>query len=52
MDFTGEKYGDDTLLFKAIAPFVLKHSFIVMVGEDGAKWSWDFDGKNCKEKNL
>ena len=49
INFTGEKIGDENLLFQVIAPFVEKGSFIEMVGEDGAQWRWVFDGKTCKE---
>ena len=35
LKFSGEKYGDDMLLFKAIAKYVEKDSYITMRGEDG-----------------
>ena len=41
--FTGEKIGDDTYLFKAIAAFVKEDSFIEFRGEDGHMWSLEFD---------
>jgi hypothetical protein len=47
--FAGEKIGDDELLFNAIAPFVEAGSFIEMMGEDGTRWKWVFDGKTCTE---
>ena len=40
--FLGEKLGDDSLLFEAIAPFVEHRSYIEMVGEDNARWRWLF----------
>jgi hypothetical protein len=49
IEFTGEKLGQDKLLFDAIAPFVEPGSYIEMVGEDGARWKWKFDGKTCTE---
>lgn len=49
IDFDGEKLGDDIVLFKALAPFVKKDSFIEMDGEDGCLWRWVFDGTTCKE---
>lgn len=49
IQFTGEKIGDDLLLFQAIAPFVEAGSYIEMRGEDGSKWKWTFDGMTCKE---
>jgi len=48
VQFTGEKIGDDKILFDAIAPFV-ESGVIAMRGEDGAKWKWVFDGTACKE---
>jgi len=47
--FTGEKLGDDEILFNAIAPYVKKGSFIDLEGEDGTIWRWKFDGKKMKE---
>jgi hypothetical protein len=35
-------------VFKAIAPYVKKYSFIVLVGEDGAIWKYAFDGEKCR----
>lgn len=49
IEFTGEKLGDDKILFDAIAPFVEAGSYIVMRGEEGEFWKWTFDGKTCKE---
>jgi len=49
IDFWGEKMGDDIILFKAIAPYVVKNSYIQMNGEDGCIWRWVFDGTTCKE---
>jgi len=51
ISFDGEKAGDDSILFNAIAPFVEPGSFIEMVGEDGALWRWYFDGKTCEEQD-
>lgn len=47
--FEGEKYGDEDIIFEAMAPFVEKRSYIQMSGEEGATWRWVFDGKKCKE---
>jgi hypothetical protein len=52
IEFTGEKLGDDQILFDAIAPFVKEGSYIEMRGEDGAIWRWVFDGKTCEEKQA
>jgi len=48
--FTGEKLGDDEIVFDAIAPYVEKGSTIEMMGEDGVLWRWLFDGKKCREQ--
>jgi len=52
LHFTGEKYGDDKLLFQTIAPFVRAGSFIQMRGEDGAQWRWVFDGQEMTEQQA
>lgn len=49
MEFTGEKLGDDMVLFNAIAPFVEPGSYLEIEGEDGNLWRWTFDGKQCLE---
>lgn len=49
LEFTGEKLGDDDLLFTAIAPFVEPGSFIHFVGEEGHNWKYKFDGNKMKE---
>lgn len=49
INFGGEKLGDDSVLWKAIAPFVEKDSFIQMAGEDGAVWRWVFNGSSVEE---
>jgi hypothetical protein len=45
--FTGEKWGNDPILFEAIAPFVSEGAEIHVRGEDGIKWSYSFNGKEC-----
>ena len=46
IEFSGEKFGDDELLFVAIAPHVTSESYIMMRGEDDHGWQWLFrDGK-------
>lgn len=49
LNFTGEKWGDDTMLFEAIAPYVESGSFIEMEGEDGSRWKWAFNKGVFKE---
>lgn len=50
--FTGEKYGDCTVFFAAIAPYVTSGSFIIMKGEDGAMFRWVFNDKTVKEQQA
>lgn len=52
LDFNGEKYGDCTVLFTAIAPYVTDGSFITMKGEDGAIFRWVFNNKTFKEQQA
>lgn len=43
MEFTGENYGDEDIIFSAIAPFVRNGSYIEMIGDDGDRWRWHFE---------
>ena len=52
LQFVGEKLGDCFTMFQAIAPFVQEDSYIEMVGEDGDRWRWIFDGHTCEEKSA
>jgi len=52
LQFNGEKYGDEDILFKAIAPYVKPGSYIRVRGEEGEHWSWDFNGKTCEENGA
>lgn len=52
LEFTGEKYGDDLMLFGAIAPYVKNGSFITMKGEDSAIFRWVFNDQKVKEKQA
>ena len=47
--FVGENYGDDKLLFDAIAPYVENDSYIQMHGEDGDLWRWIFKDEKFKQ---
>lgn len=42
--FTGEKLGDDDILWTALGPFVNPGGQIFCSGEDGAAWKWTFNG--------
>jgi hypothetical protein len=44
LEFHGEKLGDDTILWDAIAPFIEDGSYLQMSGEDGMLWRWVFKG--------
>lgn len=46
--FDGDRLSDEDGWMNAIAPYVDKGSYIVMIGEDGAAWKWYFDGKSCE----
>lgn len=50
--FSGEKYGDDEQLFRALAPHVKSGSYIQMQGEDGAIWRWAFKDGEVREKQA
>ena len=52
ISFSGEKSGDDTLLFEAIAPYVESGSYIEMSGEDGYIWRWKFESGKCTEEGA
>ena len=48
--FNGEKYtGSEITFLNAIAPYVREDSYIEMQGEEGERWKWYFDGKECIE---
>lgn len=49
--FEGEKLGDETALWKALAPFIRSGSYIQMHGEDGSTWRWCFDDGKFEEKS-
>ncbi len=42
IESTGEKFGDDTVLFGVIAPFVRAGSYIEMARDDGIVGRWFF----------
>lgn len=47
--FTGEKAGDDDLIWDTIAPFVTSGSFLEFLGEDGDRWRVIFTNGTWKE---
>lgn len=48
IQFEAEKIGDEEQLFAVLAPFIAPGSYIEMVGEDGDRWRWVFDGTTCQ----
>lgn len=51
ISFEGEKYGDEMILFAAIAPWVKEGGELVMKGEDGEIFRWYFTrGKVVEQK--
>ena len=47
LEFTGEKLGDEQLLFDAIAEYVEDSSYIVVAGDEGKVWRWRFEDGKC-----
>jgi hypothetical protein len=47
--FTGEKWGNDEVLFNAIAPFVQEGGEIRCIGEGNYQWKYVFKGGKCRE---
>lgn len=41
LEFTGEKLGDEELLFKTLAPFIT--GAVYATGEDGGRWEYAFN---------
>ncbi len=50
IEFTGEHYGDEDILFSVLAPYVEPGSFIVMSGEDGIIWRWFFNKQKVEKQ--
>jgi hypothetical protein len=49
LEFTGQKRGDDELLFRALAPYIEAGSYIHFTGEyTRENWQFVFDGKEMK----
>lgn len=49
VEFTGEKYGDEDIFFKALAPYVEDNSYLSFEGEDGATWKWKFNNGEVEQ---
>ncbi len=52
ISFEGEKIGDEDQMFRAIAPFVTAGSYVAMLGEDGARWRFVFDGSTVEQQQA
>jgi hypothetical protein len=51
--FTGEKWGDDEVLFNTIAPFVTGVGYIAVNGSDGESWQYRLaDGDISQREGL
>ena len=48
VQFIGEKYGDEEIFFKALAPYVETGSYLCFEGEDGDTWKWVFNEGTVK----
>ena len=49
INFTGEKLGDEEVIFTILAPFIDAGSFVTIHGEDDTIWRYEFDGKGIEE---
>lgn len=43
VEFIGQKYGDEDIFFKALAPYVETGSYLCFIGEDGDTLKWIFN---------
>ena len=50
--FSGEKYGDEDIIFDALAKVMPDGSYIEMQGEGGELWRWYFEKGKLIEKNA
>ena len=50
--FRGEKWGDDEVLYEALAPFVEEGATIECRGEDGCQWRYLFEGGKVKDQTA
>lgn len=48
ISFDGEYAGEEDFLFNAIGPFVAAGSFIEILGAEGERWRYVFDGSACR----
>ena len=47
--FSGEKLGNDLVIFNSFAQFIENGQYIEMLGEDGERWRWIFINGKCEE---
>lgn len=51
--FTGSKEGEETLLFRTLAPYFQSNSFIVAEGgSEGRRWRWQFHNGKVKKQSA
>jgi len=50
--FKGEKWGDDHLLYKTLAPFLRGGGSIECCGQDGERWRYLFHDGKVEEQNA
>lgn len=50
--FTGERAGDEDVLFEAIAPYMEPGGYIMFHEEDGAVWRYLFEDGNLYEQDA
>lgn len=48
VEFIGQKYGDEEIFFRALAPYVEAGSYLCFKGEDGNKWKWVFNDRSVQ----
>lgn len=50
LNFTGEKLGEEMILFEALAPYVKNGSYIEMRGDENSLWRWVFENGSVVDK--
>lgn len=51
-EWIGEKLWDDESFWKHLAPLIMDGSYIVVTGEDHARWKWKFSGGKLETKHA
>lgn len=50
--FDGEKWGDDSILWDTLSPYIEAGAVIEYTGEDNARWRYMFDGESAEEEHA